>query len=89
MNTVSKVFLGVYALICIVCIGDWARVRTPKGGWGILTPAGFVWIIQLGCIVFVALRHDSALRLLWLVPLSIVVYMVVARILHSTGGVEG
>jgi hypothetical protein len=55
------------------------------GRVGASGPVGFIWVVQLGCIVFVKLHHDSALRLFWLVPVAIVVYMVIAKILYATG----
>jgi hypothetical protein len=88
MSILSAVFLVVYAVVCIGCILYWAVRRTSKGGWGLLAPVGFIWVIQLGCIVFVKLHHDSALRLFWLVPLSIIVYVILAKVLYATGVYE-
>ena len=73
----------VYALICIGCILYWAVRRSPWGGWGLLSPAGFIWVVQLACIVFVKLHHDSPLRLFWLVPVAIIIYLIIARILDN------
>ena len=81
----SSMFLAIYALVCIFSIIYWARIRTPSGGWALLTPAGLTWVIQLGCIAFVRFHHDSVFRLLWLVPLAIFAYLVIGKILYSTG----
>jgi hypothetical protein len=85
MNILSSVFLVVYAVVCIWCILYWAVRRTSRGGWGLLAPVGFIWVVQLGCIVFVKLHHDSALRLFWLLPVATIVYLITGKILYATG----
>jgi hypothetical protein len=82
---VSTVFLVLYGLVCLGCILYWTPKRTPSGAWAILSPSGFLWVLQLGCITFVWIRHDSLLRLLWLVPASVIGYLIIAKLLYSTG----
>jgi hypothetical protein len=81
----SSIVLTLYAVVCIVEIVHFARIKTPKGTWALQTPAGFIWVLQLACIVFVKLHHDNVLRLFWLVPLSLLVYIVISRILYTLG----
>lgn len=81
----GRIVLAIYAFVCIVEIGLFAVKFTPKGNRALQTPAGMIWVIQLGCIAFVWLRHESGLRLFWIVPAALFLYFVLGRILHSTG----
>lgn len=78
-------FLGFYGGTCAWCAIYWLFKRTPNGGWAILTPAAFVWIVQLGCVSLVWVERMSLLNLLWLVPSALIAYFIIGRVLYQTG----
>ena len=77
--------LAVYGVICVWCVLYWASKRTPSGTWALLTPGAFVWVVQLACVSLVWFRHMGLLHLLWLVPVSEIGYLIIAKVLYSTG----
>jgi hypothetical protein len=78
-------FLAVCCIVCIWSILYWAVKRTPSGGWALLAPSGLSWVIELSCVLLVWIRHMSLLHLLWLMPAALIAYLVIAKILYSTG----
>jgi hypothetical protein len=85
MEYLGWAFWALNAVVAAYAVFHWSRLRNANGVWGLMTPAGWIWVWQAAGVGLVPLSGWSPWHLFWWFPLGYIVCVALGKALYASG----